>query len=123
MHHSSARVLVLQPSDFSWRWEFDHQSQLGYTNEEPVAQIKQNPYLQFFMALEGYQHSIPLAPSMMAYFRKRLPESVMNDFNERHVPHGLNVMCSAAATDHDDDSSHGGGAARPTDPMIGSKTT
>lgn len=60
---------------------------------------------------------------MMVYFRKRLPESVVNDCNERIVHHGLNVIRSAAAIDHDDDSSHGGEAARPADQQIGSKMT
>ena len=60
---------------------------------------------------------------MMVYFRKRLPESVVSDCNERIVRHGLNVIRSAASTDHDDDSSPGGGAARPVDQQIGSNTT
>jgi hypothetical protein len=99
-------------------------ARLGLTDEELVEQIKENPYLQFFIGLEGYQYSAPFDPSMMVYFRKRLPESVVNDCNERIVRHGLNVIRSAAAaTDHDDDSSHGGGAARPADQQIGSKTT
>jgi hypothetical protein len=56
---------------------------------------------------------------MVVCFRKRLPESVMNDCNERIVRHGLNVIRSSAATDHDDDTSHGGGAACPADQQIG----
>ena len=98
-------------------------ARLGLTDEELVEQIKENPYLQFFIGLEGYQHSAPFDPSMMVYFRKRLPESLVNACNERIVRHGLNVIRSAAATDHDDDSSHGGGTARPADQQIGSNTT
>jgi hypothetical protein len=51
-------------------------------------------------------------------FPKRLPESVVNDCNERIVRHSLNAIRSAAATDHDDDSSHGGGAAGPVDQQM-----
>jgi hypothetical protein len=98
-------------------------ARLGLTDEELVEQIKENPYLQFFIGLEGYQYSAPFDPSMMVYFRKRLPESVVNDCNERIVCHGLNVIYSSAATDHDNDSSHGGGAACPADQQIGSNTT
>jgi IS5 family transposase len=98
-------------------------ARLGLTDEELVEQIKENPYLQFFIGLEGYQYSAPFDPSMMVYFRKRLPESVVNDCNERIVRYGLNVISSAASTDHDDDSSHGGGTARPVDQQIGSNTT
>ena len=98
-------------------------ARLGLTDKELVEQIKENPYLQFFIGLEGYQHSAPFDPSMMVYSRKRLPESLVNACNERIVRHGLNVIRSAAATDHDDDSSHGGGTARPADQQIGSNTT
>jgi hypothetical protein len=59
---------------------------------------------------------------MMVYFRKRLPESVVNDCNERVVRHGLKVIRASASTDHDDDSSHGGGPARPADQQIGFNT-
>ena len=98
-------------------------ARLGLTDEELVEQIKENPYLQFFIGLEGFQYSAPFDPSMMVYFRKRLPESVVNDCNERIVRHGLNVIRSSASTDHDDDTSHGGGAARPADQQIESNAT
>ena len=98
-------------------------ARLGLTDEELVEQIKENPYLQFFIGLEGFQYSASFDPSMMVYFRKRLPESVVNDCNERIVRHGLNVVCSSAANDHDDESRHGGGAVRPADQQIGTKTT
>jgi len=98
-------------------------ARLGLTDEELVEQIKENPYLQFFIGLEVYQYSAPFDPSMMVYFRKRLPESVVNDCNERIVRYGLNVIRSSAANDHDDDGSHGGGATRLDDQQIGSKTT
>jgi hypothetical protein len=71
---------------------------LGLTDEELVEQIKENPYLQFFLGLEGFQYSSAFDPSVMVYFRKRLPESVVNDCNERIVRHGLNVIHSSAAT-------------------------
>jgi hypothetical protein len=55
---------------------------LGLTDEELVEQIKENPYLQFFIGLEGYQYSAPFDPSMMVYFRKRLPESWLTDTSQ-----------------------------------------
>jgi hypothetical protein len=83
-------------------------ARLGLTDEELVEQIKENPYLQFFLGLEGFQYSSPFDPSMMVYFRKRLPESVVNDCNDRIVRHGLNVINSSAANDHDDDDGNQG---------------
>ena len=62
---------------------------LGLTDEKLVEQIEENPYLKFFIGLEGFQYSAPFDPSIMIYFRKRLPVSVVNDCNERIVRHSL----------------------------------
>jgi transposase, IS5 family len=40
---------------------------------------------------------------MMVSFRKRLPESVVNDCNERIICHGLAVIQSTASQDDHDD--------------------
>jgi hypothetical protein len=42
---------------------------LNLTDEELVEQIKDNPYLQFFIDLEAFEYSAPLDLSMMVYFR------------------------------------------------------
>jgi transposase len=88
-------------------------ARLGLTDEELVEQIKENPYLQFFIGLGGYQYAAPFDPSMMVYFRKRLPESVVNDCNERIVRHGLNVIRSSGSQGPDDDNGNGGGSTNP----------
>ena len=49
-------------------------ARLGITDAELVEQIKENPYLQFFIGLEGFPYSIPLDSSMMVYVRKQLPK-------------------------------------------------
>ena len=90
-------------------------ARLGLTDEELVEQIKGNPYLQFFIGLEAFQYSAPFDPSMMVYFRKRLPESVMNDCNERIVRHGLKVIRSSDSQAPGDDSGNDGGSASPVD--------
>jgi IS5 family transposase len=69
-------------------------ARLGLTDEKLVELVKENPYLQFFIGLEAFQYSAPFDPSMMVYFRKRLPEAVVNDCNERIVRHGLKVIHS-----------------------------
>jgi hypothetical protein len=85
-------------------------ARMGLTDEELVEQIKENPYLQFFIGLVAFQYSAPFDPSMMVYFRKRLPGSVVNDCNERIVRHGLNVIRSAGSQD-DEDGGHDSGSA------------
>jgi hypothetical protein len=77
------------------------------TDEELVEQLKENPYLQFFIGLEAFQYSAPFDASMMVYFRKRLPVSVVNDCNERIVRHGLEVI----KQQRDDDESSDSGSA------------
>lgn len=85
-------------------------ARLGLTDEELVEQIKENPYLQCFIGLETFQYSAPIDPSMMVYFRKRLPEAVVNDCNERIVRHGLTLLRSADSQD-DHDGDQGSGSA------------
>ena len=49
---------------------------LGITDEETVAQIRENPYLQHFVGLHEYLRDDLFDPSMMIHFRKRIsPES------------------------------------------------
>jgi transposase, IS5 family len=98
-------------------------ARLKLTDDELIEQIKENPCLQFFIGLGSYQYAAPFDPSMMVYFRKRLPESVVNDCNERIVRHGLNVICSSAADDHNDDSSHGGESTSTADQQTRSEKT
>ena len=66
-----------------------------FTDEKLVAQIKNNPCSQIFIVLEVYQCSAQFDPSMLVNFRKRLPESVTNNYNKRIVCHALNVIRSA----------------------------
>jgi IS5 family transposase len=86
-------------------------ARLRLTDEELVEQIKENLYLQFFMGREAFQYSAPFHPSMMVYFRMRLPHSVVNVCNERIVRHGLNVIRSSDSQDPDDESSDGDSSA------------
>jgi len=49
------------------------QAKLHLTDEETVEQIRENPYIQYFLGFEGYRsEKRPFDPSMMVYFRKRL---------------------------------------------------
>jgi len=98
------------------------QARLGLTDEELVEQIKENPQLQLFIGLVAQQYSAPFNLGMMAYFRKRCPESMANDCSERIVRHGLNVI-SSRTNDHTGNGSHGRGAARQINQQIGSNTT
>ena len=45
---------------------------LWLSDEETVAQIQENPYLQYFIGLECFTTKPPFDPSLMTHFRKRL---------------------------------------------------
>jgi hypothetical protein len=97
-------------------------ARLNLTDEELVEQIKENPFLQFFIGLETFQYAAPFDPSMMVYIRKRLPESVVNDCNERIVRHGLNVIRSAESETDEDDHNDSGMPSSDQPAQAGSDT-
>lgn len=76
-------------------------ARLVLIDEELVAQIKESPNLQFFIDLEAFQYSASFDPSMIVNFRKRLPETVVKDCNERIVRHGLTMIRSAGSQNDD----------------------
>lgn len=56
---------------------------LKLTDEETVEQIKENPYLQFFVGQKRYETEKPLFDSsMMVYFRKRFDSKTLKEINE-----------------------------------------
>ena len=58
------------------------QKQYGFSDEELVEQIKENPYYQYFIGLSGYSNETPFVPSLLVEFRKRLNEQVLAEINE-----------------------------------------
>ncbi len=56
---------------------------LGITDEETVEQIRENPYLQYFIGKEGYSDEMPFDPSMMVHFRKRFNFKDVKTINEK----------------------------------------
>ena len=48
---------------------------LGTSDEETVEQIRENPYLQYFLGFKEYRDEPPFDPSMFVYFRKRFSKS------------------------------------------------
>jgi len=45
---------------------------LGVSDEEAVEQIRENPYLQYFLGFKEFHDEPPFDPSMYVHFRKRL---------------------------------------------------
>ena len=53
---------------------------LCLSDRETVAQIQENPYLQYFVGLAGYQMEAPFAPSLFVEIRKRMGQGVFEVF-------------------------------------------
>jgi len=58
------------------------QEKLGLTDEETVAQIQENPYLQYFIGYGSYREEEPFHETMMVHFRKRLNLGELGEINE-----------------------------------------
>ena len=58
---------------------------LNCTDDELVEQIRENPYLQFFLGFETFTHEHPFDASMMVHFRKRISNEILCEINEALV--------------------------------------
>jgi transposase, IS5 family len=58
---------------------------LGTSDVETVEQIRENPYLQYFIGLSSYSKDVPFDPSMLSHFRQRIGIDVVNQINESMV--------------------------------------
>jgi hypothetical protein len=54
---------------------------LGTSDRETVEQIRENPYLQYFLGLMEYQDTPPFDHSMMTHFRKRFDKDMLDSIN------------------------------------------
>ena len=81
---------------------------LGLSDVETVEQIKEGPYLQYFLGLEAFQYEAPFDASLMTHFRKRfkhadlaaLQEDLLKRQQEREA-------AKKPKKDEDDDDSDG----------------
>lgn len=58
---------------------------LGISDRETVEQIKENPYLQYFIGSKSYSNQAPFEASMMVYFRQRISVSIIQKLNQSLV--------------------------------------
>lgn len=58
---------------------------LGMSDRETVEQIKENPYLQYFLGLEEYSNDEPFEASMLVHFRERLGAEIVGKINRKIV--------------------------------------
>ena len=95
------------------------QAEYGYSDEETVLQIQENPYLQYFCGYPGYDdEKLPFDPSLMVYFRKRLTPEVLGEINEMIVRDAKERQAQENEFKDDDDSDDHPGAGGNSGTMI-----
>ena len=75
---------------------------LGLTDEETVEQIRENPYLQYFLGYREFSTVKPFDPSLMVFFRKRFGVNNLTAINE--------IICKKQK---DDDDPPAAGGSKP----------
>lgn len=98
---------------------------LCLSDRETVAQIQENPYLQYFVGLPGYQMAAPFVPSLFVEVRKRMGQSVFDVFHNavidavdtaKQKPASKGRGQQESSKDDDDHSaSAGGGSAQSSE--------
>ncbi|EGK85806.1 IS5 family transposase [Microcoleus vaginatus PCC 9802] len=72
----------------SWRMALGAliiKEKLGISDRETVEQIRENPYLQYFIGQSSYSNELPFDPSLLVHFRQRISPNLINKLNERMV--------------------------------------
>jgi hypothetical protein len=75
---------------------------LGTSDAETVEQIRENPYLQYFLGLSEYSDTAPCDSSMLVHFRKRLRLELVGRVNEAIVLDTDETCQADAQTDGDE---------------------
>ena len=58
---------------------------LGISDRETIEQIKENPYLQYFLVMSDYSNEPPFDASLMVHFRERIDKNLVNKINSYMV--------------------------------------
>ena len=58
---------------------------LGISDRETVEQIRENPYLQYFIGQSTYSKELPFNPSVLVYSRQQISLNLIEKVNERMV--------------------------------------
>lgn len=67
---------------------------LGISDRETVEQIKENPYLQYFIGMSYYSNETPFDASMLVHFRERISADLVNKVNQQMVKKMLETTSS-----------------------------
>ena len=75
---------------------------LKISDEETVEQIRETPYLQYFIGYESSRDEVSFDPSMMVHFRKRLSSTILQEVNNLIVQREVMKSKTFAKKDEND---------------------
>jgi len=84
---------------------------LGTSDEETVEQIRENPYLQYFLGFKQYTDEAPFHPSMFVHFRKRIGKKALSKINEAITQKALAETNKRSDENDDGDNNDGSGVS------------
>ncbi len=79
---------------------------LGTSDEETVEQVRENPYLQYFLGFKEYMDKAPFHSTMFVHLRKRITKDMIGGINEAVARKAKPVK--QKITDNNDDPESGG---------------
>jgi hypothetical protein len=91
---------------------------LGVSDEEAVEQIRENPYLQYFLGFHEYRDEAPFDSSMFVHFRHRFSLEQLNQINaalvsaEQTEARQNDGSCSSEDDDSDGNASSGSNSGK-----------
>ena len=53
-----------------------------FSDQDTVEEIRENPYLQYFLGFPAYSYALPFDPSMMTWFRERITPEILAEVND-----------------------------------------
>jgi IS5 family transposase len=84
----------------------------GFSDEDTVEEIRENPYLQYFLGFAEYTNARPFDPSVMTWFRERITPEMLSEVNDYVIGRKKVKAEKEPGSDddnHDDADSEGGG--------------
>ena len=96
------------------------QKQYGYSDEELVEQLRENPYYQYFIGMPGYEDKYPFVPSLLVEFRKRLSGEILSEVNEIII---ASAMSEKDDSDDDNGDNPNGGSDNKENEELSEKET
>jgi len=76
---------------------------LRITDREAVEQIKENPYLQYFLGFSEFKQEAPFDASMFVHFRKRMTVDILSLINEKVITTAIPKQEDASSSVEDKD--------------------